>query len=255
MKEPANVLVVDDNPDLLNTFALILKRKGYKVDTASDGLSAVTKVKERHFDVILMDIIMPRMDGIEAFRLIREIDPRARVILMTAYYEEDKISEALNQGVFSAIHKPVDIARLIDLIGEASSSPLILIVDDDDNFRRTMARILGLRGFRVITAASAEEAVRAARERPCKLAFIDIKMPCINGLQACTKLKEIDPDIVAVMMTGYRSEVSGIVAEAMASQAATCLYKPFDFVQVMELISQFCTPEETHAAPGKHFTR
>ena len=131
MKEQASVLVVDDNSDLLDTFSLILKRKGYNVDTAEDGLSAVDKYREQNFDVILMDIIMPRMNGVEAFRRIREINPGARVILMTAYYEEEQIKAALDEGVYRAIRKPVNIARLVEMIEEATLSPPILIVDDD----------------------------------------------------------------------------------------------------------------------------
>ena len=134
MKEQASVLVVDDNSDLLNTFSLILKMKGYNVDTAEDGVSAVDKFKRRPFDVILMDLIMPRMNGVEAFRKIREINPGARIILMTAYYEEGQIKMALDEGAYRAVHKPVNVARLMEMIGEATLSSPVLIVDDDGDF-------------------------------------------------------------------------------------------------------------------------
>ena len=102
MKEKASVLVVDDNLDLLDTFSLILKMKGYNVDTAVDGVAAVDKFKKRPFDVILMDLIMPQMNGVEAFRKIRQINPGARVILMTAYYDEDEIRSAVAEGAFNS---------------------------------------------------------------------------------------------------------------------------------------------------------
>ncbi len=255
MKEPVSVLVVDDNPDLLNTLALILKRKGYKVETALDGLTALVKFKASHFNVILMDILMPGMDGVEAFRRMRLIDPDAKVILMTAYSEEEQIADAVNEGAFSALHKPVNIARLIELIGEAADSPLILIVDDDADFRHTMARVMELKGFRVATAGSAEEAVLAARERICRIAFIDVKMPPTDGLQTLLRLKELNPDMMAVMMTGYRNEVGNIVAQALASQAAACLYKPFDFGEVVELVSQYREPGSVYAGQGQRTTR
>ena len=86
MTEQARVLVVDDNEDLLETFSMILKRRGFSVDTAEDGVCAVDKFKMHHFDVILMDIVMPRMNGVEAFRKIREVNPVAKVILMTACF-------------------------------------------------------------------------------------------------------------------------------------------------------------------------
>ena len=77
MTDQPTVLVVDDNEDLLETFSMILKRRGFNVETADDGASAVDKFREHHFDVTLMDIIMPNMNGVEAFRKIREMQPGA----------------------------------------------------------------------------------------------------------------------------------------------------------------------------------
>jgi len=120
VKKQPSILVVDDNADLLSTFSLILKRRGYNVDTAEDGPSAVDKSKKHHFDVILMDVVMPGMNGLEAFQRIREISPGARVILMTAYYDEEELRKALNEGVYNAVRKPINIAKLIELIKEAT---------------------------------------------------------------------------------------------------------------------------------------
>ena len=239
MEERANILVVDDNADLVNTFSLILKRKGYNVDTAEDGQAAVEKFqRSNHFDVILMDIIMPRMNGVEAFRKIKELNPGVKVILMTAYYEEEQIKEALNEGAYGAVHKPVSIARLMELIGEATVNPQVLIVDDDDDFRCTMSRALELKGFRVKSAGSGPEAIQLAREKDCKIAFVDVKMPHMDGLETCLKLKEVNPSMFTVMMTGYRYEVDDVMQKAPADIAATCLYKPFDLSQVVDLLSR-----------------
>ena len=119
MSDRTNVLVVDDNEDLAQTLSLVLKWSGYSVDTAEDGLSALDKFKMCHFDVALMDIVMPRMNGIEAFRRMKEIDPEVRVILMTAYYQEELIKMALNEGTYGAVYKPIDIARMVEMIREA----------------------------------------------------------------------------------------------------------------------------------------
>jgi len=238
MKERASVLVVDDNLDLLDTFSLILKMKGYNVDTAGDGLSAVDKFMKRPFDVILMDLIMPRMNGVEAFRKIREINPGARVILMTAYYEEEQIKTALEEGAYRAVHKPVNVARLMEMIGEATVSSPVLIVDDDGDFRKTMARAFELKGYRVDAVGSGEEAIRIAKERTCDIAFIDVKMPLMDGLETFLKLKEFNSTMVTVMMTGYGDEVCETVDKALAASATTCLYKPFDLSSAVDLVSQ-----------------
>ena len=238
MMDQTSVLVVDDNEDLLDTFSLILKRRGFDVDTAPDGVVAVDKFKTGHFDVILMDIVMPEMNGVEAFRRIREINPEAKVILMTAYSEEELIEMALNEGAHCVIHKPLRIDRMIKLIKEATLSGSILIVDDDEDILQTMTRALELEGYQVLAADSGEEAVRIAREKACRMACIDIKLPLMDGLETLLRLKKINPDIVTIMMTGYRDEVKDTVEEALADSAITCLYKPFDPLKVLDLVNQ-----------------
>jgi len=238
MTEQASVLVVDDNEDLLETLALILKRRGFNVDTAEDGVVAVDKFKMHHFDVTLMDIVMPEMNGVEAFRRIREMSPSARVILMTAYSEEELMKMALDEGAHSVVHKPIRIDQMIEMIQEIASSRLILIVDDDEDIRQTMTRTLELKGYTVLAAGSGEEAVMIAKERACQIAFVDVKLPHMDGLETYLRLKETNPDIVTIMMTGFRDEVKDLIEKALAASASTCLYKPFNPVKALDLVGQ-----------------
>ena len=240
MTDQMSVLVVDDNEDLLDTLSLILKRRGFNVDTAQDGAHAVDKFKMQHFDVTLMDIVMPEMNGVEAFRKIREMSPGAMVILMTAYSEEKLIDMALDEGAHRVIHKPIRIDQMIELIKEAALNRPILIVDDDDDICHTLAKTLESKGYQVLAAGSGEEALIIARERGCQIALVDIKLPQIDGLETYLRLKEINPDITAIMMTGYRNEVKDALEKARAASAITCLYKPFDPVEAVDLVSQIC---------------
>ena len=114
-----SVLIVDDRPSMTRTIALILKHKGYAVDVAQDGPSAIEKVKQTPFDAVLMDIKMPLMSGVEAHRRIKAIRSRMAVIMMTAYALEDLVAEALQEGAYAVIHKPLDMDRVIELIEEA----------------------------------------------------------------------------------------------------------------------------------------
>ena len=142
MTDELTILVVDDNEDLLETFSLILKRRGFHVETAGNGAAAVDRYKERTFDVTLMDIVMPEMNGVEAFRKIKEMDPEASVILMTAYSEEELINIAKSEGARRVIHKPIRIDRLIEIIKEAATEEPILIVDDNADICETLTRVL-----------------------------------------------------------------------------------------------------------------
>jgi len=238
MTDQPTVLVVDDNEDLLDTFSMILKRRGFNVTTADNGASAVDKFKEHNFDVTLMDIVMPKMNGVEAFRKIREMDPGAAVILMTAYSEEELIQMARDEGAHHVVHKPIRIDQLIELIKEAAASQSILIVDDDADICHTLTRALELHGYHVLAAGSGEEAVLIAQEKACQIAFIDVKLPNIDGLETFLRLKEINPGILTIMMTGFRNEVKDALDKARAASAITCLYKPFDPSEATDLVKQ-----------------
>ncbi len=238
MSTEPRVLVVDDNAGLLATFSLILKRRGYDVDMAEDGISALEKFDKNSYDVILMDIVMPRMNGVEAFRKIKTIDPAAKVILMTAYYDDDGIKKALEEGVYSAINKPVDIARLLDMIKEATSVTSALIVDDDEDFCGTMAKVLESKGYLVSTINRGQDAIDIARIKEIQVAFIDVKMPDMDGLETYLRMKELNPVMVGVMMTAYRDEVAETIEKARVAKASTCIYKPFDPSQVIDLLNK-----------------
>jgi len=238
MKQQVNILVVDDNKDLLNTFALILKRKGYIVDTAEDGMQAINKFTAHHYDIVLMDVKMPQIGGLEALHRMKEYDPKARIILMTAYLDETQLKQAIQEGACGALYKPVNIPKLMEMIGEATKDPSILIVDDDDDFRFTMSRMMEVYNYQVLSAVSGEDALRIARLRSVNMAFVDIKMKEMDGLETSIKLKEIRPDMIIILMTGYRDEAEPIIVKAKEKGVVTCLYKPFRMADVRQLVRQ-----------------
>jgi CheY-like chemotaxis protein len=238
MSDKLKVLVVDDNEDLLATLSLILRGYGFSVTTAYDGESAVDTFRLEDFDVILMDVVMPHMNGVEAFRAIRDIDPEAAVILMTAYSEEELIQQALAGGVDRVVYKPVSVERVIEMVWDACMGQPVLIVDDDADLLDTLARTLETAGHRAVTAASGEEAVRIVRENACPIAFVDIKLPLMDGLETYLRLKEINPATTAVMMTGFRNEVRDALEKAQAAAAIACLFKPFDPEKAVEMVNQ-----------------
>jgi DNA-binding NtrC family response regulator len=238
MHDKPTILVVDDNQDLLNTFAMILKRRGFSVQTAGDGFSAVNKFKEQDFDVTLMDIVMPEMNGVDASRKMKEINPEAPIILMTAYSDEELLQTARDEGVRQIIHKPIRIDQLIQIITEAADGQPILVVDDDADICSTLTQILKGQGYDVLTAGSGEEAITMSQNKACQMAFVDVKLPNIDGLETLLRLKEINPDITVIMMTGFRNEVKDALDKAQEASAITCLYKPFDPAEATELVKR-----------------
>jgi len=241
MERRGNILIVDDNINLCKTMSFILGRKGYEVTTAKDGPEAIEKVKERPFDIIFMDIKMPLMDGVEAYRKIKKIRFETAVVMMTAYAVEDLIAKALKEGAYGIIYKPLDIEKVISLIErvrQKRQGALILVVDDEPGICITLKNILIKKDYRVGIAHNGEKAITMAQEKIYDIVFIDLKLPTINGLEVYLKIKKIDPELVAIMMTAYRQEMADLVEEAMNNNAYACIYKPLDMKEILRLVEE-----------------
>ena len=239
--EKASILIVDDNASLCQTMSFILGRKGYNVTTARDGLEALARVKKRPFDMVFMDIKMPLMDGVETYKRIKKVRPEAVVVMMTAYAVEDLVQEALQEGAYDIIYKPLDIEKVIALIERAKDNnqgALIMVVDDDPGIRTTLKNTLSNRSYKVCTADTGEEAIAKSRKKDYDIIFIDMKLPTINGLETYLAIREINPEAVVIMMTAYRQEVAELVEEALDSNAYTCLYKPLDMEELVRLVDE-----------------
>jgi len=241
MGEQASILIVDDNVSQCKTMSFILERKGYTVTIANDGPEAIEKVEERPFDIILMDIKMPLMDGVETYRRIKKIRPEAVVMMMTAYAVEDLVQQALEEGAYGIVYKPLDIERVIAIIEEARTTregALILVVDDDPATCITLRNILTRNRYEVGVAHTGEEAIAMAQEAAYDIILVDVKLPTINGLETYLAIKKVSPQTVAIMITAYRQEVADLVEEALRNHAYTCLYKPLDMEELLGLVDK-----------------
>jgi two-component system, NtrC family, response regulator HydG len=119
MDKKPRILVVDDEESHRIMLRAVLKEEGYDVAEASDGLEAVKAVEQEPFDLILMDIRMKDMDGIEALTEIRKISPLVPVLIMTAYASVKTAVDALKAGAFEYLTKPLDVEELKIMIEKA----------------------------------------------------------------------------------------------------------------------------------------
>jgi len=117
--EEIGILIVDDEASVRDSLYQWFKDDGYRVDTAADGTSALKKIQENPWDIILLDIKMPGMDGIELQNRIKQIDKDIVTIIITAYASVDTAIQALKDGAFDYITKPVDPDDLSRLIRNA----------------------------------------------------------------------------------------------------------------------------------------
>jgi two-component system response regulator HydG len=114
---PLNILVVDDQSSVLELLRAVLESDGHAVDTASDGESAVERLRAGFHDLVVMDLRMPGMDGIEALERIKSLSPETGVVMMTAYASVETAVTAMKLGAFDYITKPIDIDEVRRVIG------------------------------------------------------------------------------------------------------------------------------------------
>jgi CheY-like chemotaxis protein len=112
-----SVLLVDDDAGIRETMSDILKFLNIDVTTASNGYDAIKLAESRDFDVIIMDIKMPGINGVEAFKCIKHYKPRSRVIFMTGYAPDDVMKEAKQEGASAILYKPLDLNNLEKILG------------------------------------------------------------------------------------------------------------------------------------------
>jgi len=119
MKEKPRILVVDDEESIRMMLRAVLEEEGYEIIEAADGPEAVKAVEQNPLDLILLDIRMTTMDGIETLTEIRKISPFVPVLMMTAYATVKTAVEALKAGAFEYLAKPLDIEELKILVQKA----------------------------------------------------------------------------------------------------------------------------------------
>jgi two-component system nitrogen regulation response regulator NtrX len=115
----SNILIVDDEKAIRKTLGEILSYEGYKMDEAGDGEEALKRFKEKAYDVVLCDIKMPKMDGIEFLERARESNPDVPIIMISGHGTIETAVEAVKKGAYDYISKPPDLNRLLITIRNA----------------------------------------------------------------------------------------------------------------------------------------
>ncbi len=116
MKKINNILIVEDDDDARWGLSLFLKKEGYKVFEASDGLNAITLLNKESIDLVLSDLKMPNLDGLDLLKFCNKNYKDTTFVMMTAYGDCESFYEILNCGAFEYLNKPVRLEEVLTLI-------------------------------------------------------------------------------------------------------------------------------------------
>ncbi len=260
-----NVLIVDDNANnrlLLKEMLALQKIDAYE---AGDGLKAIQMLREKKFDLVLMDYNMPGIDGIETIRQIREelkLDKEhTPIILLHSSAEDEKINAAcIKYGVAQRLVKPIKITQLYDLMSKADSRPTaessvnagnglipkngnfkVLVVDDNEFNIMLIKKIVSdiLPDATILEAINGKEALEQYRSASPDIIFMDIQMPEMNGHEATKMIRamETEKHIPIIALTaGTQTEEKEKCLEAGMDDFIT---KPFVHAAILNVIHQW----------------
>jgi two-component system, NtrC family, response regulator HydG len=234
----ASILVVDDEVDTCRNLSDILTDLGYHVDTAYDGPSALELARKNPYDLALLDLKMPGMDGLTLYRELRKLQSGTVALVVTAYAGKDTTEAALAAGAWQVLPKPVDFPLLLKLVDEALGQPVVMVVDDDPDLCANLWDLLHERGYRVYVAHDEPEAAQHLKEQTFHVVLIDMKLPHSNGAQVFRLVRETNPRARTVVITGLRSEMDQLVQQVVAEGADAVCYKPFDVPRLLSTLEQ-----------------
>jgi DNA-binding NtrC family response regulator len=236
-EQTIRILVVDDEPGMRKSLADILLDEGYDVTIAEDGTKAVEICAQEKFDVVIMDVLMPGLDGVEAFRRIRTHSSGTRVILMSAFGVEELKYQALDEGAIAFLEKPLDIEAVVHLIENANETS-ILVVEAEEALKTQLHDSLKHHGYRVTTANSAHDALEVLEQIRFDIILIDVELPVMSGLDLYLAIKQVTPAALAIMISGAENEFLDLAQQAVDQTAYSFVRKPLDLDQLLQLLER-----------------
>ncbi len=198
------ILVADDEPSIRRYLYFELSKAGYKVIEATNGQETIQQVKEQKPDLLLLDILMPILDGYDVLRKLKTNPELAYLPVIILSILEDK-EKGLQLGANAYLNKPLEKEQLLAKISEVleKEEKKILLVDDEESFVKATRFFLKKNGYEVYTASNGEDALEVCRERKPDLVILDILMPEKDGIETLKALKK-DPllqKIPVIMLT------------------------------------------------------
>lgn len=243
--ETSSILVVDDEADNRLNLADILSDLGYRVDTAADGRTALELLRRQRYDVALLDLMMPGMDGAALYGELKKVHPETVALIVTAFPNHPRAEAALAAGVWKLVPKPVEFPQLLALVEEAIGQPLVLVVDDDPDLCANLWDLLREHGYRVCLANDLRTATEFLRsDQVFKVILLDMKLPDGDGSQLFRQARQANPQAQVIVITGHQTEVVGPLQELLSEGAQAVFPKPFDVGRLLDTLKRLAEKSE-----------
>ncbi|HEX9606467.1 MAG TPA: response regulator [Gemmatimonadaceae bacterium] len=233
------LLVVDDDKQMVRTLVDVMRLHGWEADGAHSGEAAVDAVRERDYAVVLMDVRMTGINGLEAFKAMKAVRPGVRVILMTAYTATEILAEAEREGALRILSKPVAVGELIEILKQATAaSRAVLVVDDDTAFLKTLRMVLEQNGYATFTAATLDEALGMLESTSPGAVVLDLRLNGITAPETVLAIKHLSPSVALILCSGYGAALDETTSSMSPRLVHASLHKPFSPNALLEILNE-----------------
>ena len=222
------ILIVDDEEQMVRTLGDIVRLHGWEADAAFSGEAAIECVRKQDYSVVLMDVRMAGITGVEALKAMKEVRPGIRVILMTAYTATEILAEAEREGALRILSKPVALDGLLLVLEQATKeSRCVLVVDDDAAFLRTLRKLLEQNGYGTLTAETLDEALGMLESGFPTAVILDLRLEGVTAPETVLAIKRVSPSVALILCSGHRAALDETVSSLPARLIHASLHKPF----------------------------
>jgi DNA-binding NtrC family response regulator len=233
------LLVVDDDKQMVRTLVDVVRLHGWEADGAHSGEAAVDAVRERDYAVVLMDVRMTGINGLEAFKAMKAFRPGIRVILMTAYTATEILAEAEREGALRILSKPVALTGLIEILKQTTAvSRGVLVVDDDAAFLKTLRKVLEQNGYATFTAGTLDEALGMLESTSPGAVVLDLRLDGITAPETVLAIKHVSPSVALILCSGYGVALDETTSALSGRLIHAKLHKPFSPNALLEILNE-----------------
>ncbi|MBF0300047.1 MAG: response regulator [Oligoflexia bacterium] len=246
MREKKKVLIVDDDKIICDYLEKELKRNYLITLVAYSGTEALKIIKESNWDIILLDVGLPDINGLDLLTTIKKINPKSEVIIITGCGTMEIAVQALRGGAIDYIEKPfkssdiaVSIGRAIEKLtqdSEGSNKNTLLLIDDEPGLANIMKSFFQDEHFEVFIAESGEAGLDIIENNKIDLIVTDINMGAMSGIEVLQKAKILYSEIEAIMITGHSNTELAIAA--IRAGASDYITKPLNMEELLYSINK-----------------
>lgn len=238
------VLIIDDEPELVQLLTLRFESEGYQVISAGDGVQGLDKAQKEKPDLILLDILMPRMDGYQVLQKLREQEGKTKDIPVLIISARGRMRDLFNDWEISGfLEKPFEANELLSKVGELldqakkESSKKALIIGKDKEALSLIKVFLESHGFQTqATASGSTQAIEQAIKMQPDLIFAQAIMEGMNGTEICRILRE-EPRTKQIPFIIFNPRNLGIILGSISKVTKVIDY--FDNSELIRKIGEF----------------